>query len=134
MTTPNVNLETELYLPKTYVLERVGQSYDTSAPMTIVGKPGETYVPLPKGMSMVTVTSTGITSGMLQVVLRGPNAKVGLTPNEVVGEFTKRLWTGHLSARREGELHLNVFAEKITTHAMNIGSVSVQIINFPPET
>lgn len=133
MTTPNIDLKTELYLPKTYVLERKGKSYAEVAYMTrTVG--GGTRIPLPAGMSMVTIVATGLVPSQLRVEIEGDSQfKSELVPWTGLENHTVRVWAGQLSAVRTGALNLIVQARNVTTSAMNNGSVSVQVVNFPPE-
>lgn len=133
MTTPNI--DTELYLPKTYIFERKNQAYANLAFMTRQGSNLD-YVYLPKGLSSVTVTSTGFGNGRAKVWLCGPDGyTTELTDFIFISDATRRLWMGQLSNRgeRSSGLWLKVQAQFITTQGMNRGSVSVQIINFPPE-
>lgn len=132
MTTSNI--ETELYLPKTYVFERKGKAYEDFAFMTRKDN-GADFVYLPKGLSMVTVTETA-TGGMLSVYLFGPDGfKNQLTPEISAKDGVNRLWAGQVSSPDTGNagMWLKINARKITTAGQNRGSVSVQIINFPPE-
>lgn len=132
MTTPNNTVD--LYLPKTYVLERKGKAYATDAPMTVLGS-GATDVPLPKGLSVVTVVATGLVTATLSVVLKYPSgSETGrelLTPL-FLRDDPVRLWSGQISSPADGHLRLVVGARHVTTAGMNNGSVSVQILNFPP--
>lgn len=130
MTAPNI----ELYMPKTYVFERKDQAYANEAFMTRQGQTLD-YVYLPKGLSAITVTATAFGNGEAKLVLVGRGYQKGLTDYVSVAPTTARLWTGQISnsgAGNEG-LWLKVKAKNITTQGMNSGSVSVQIINFPPE-
>lgn len=131
MTTPNV----ELYLPKTYIFERKGKAYADLAFMTRQGSTLD-YVYLPKGLSSVTVTATGMGLCRARIWLYGPNQYLeAVTDIMGVGGATQRLWMGQLSNPGEGPkgLWLKVQAQNVTTAGMNNGSVSVQIVNFPPE-
>lgn len=131
MTTPNV----ELYLPKTYIFERKGKAYADLAFMTRQGSTLD-YVYLPKGLSSVTVTATGMGLCRARIWLYGPNQYLeAVTDIMGVGGATQRLWMGQLSNPGEGPkgLWLKVQAQNVTTVGMNNGSVSVQIVNFPPE-
>ena len=133
MTTPNVT--TELYLPKTYIFERKDKSFGDEAFMTRQGQTLD-YVYLPKGLSAVTVTATAFNYGRVKVVLTGRGYQKDLTDYVSVEPTTARLWTGQISNSGSGNegLWLKVQAKNITTGGMNSGSVSVQIVNFPPET
>lgn len=134
MTTPNIDLD--LYMPKTYVFERKNQAYNNLAFMTRQGKALD-YVYLPKGLSSVTVTATGLGLGKARVWLFGSGGYIApLTDMTGIGATTERLWMGQLSNPGEGSggLWLKVQLQNITTAGMNNGSVSVQIVNFPPET
>lgn len=140
MTTPNIDLNTELYLPKTYVFERKsGTSYNTVAYMTEKMRPNFTYVNLPPGMSMVTVTATALQSGYVRVFLTGKGGyKEQLNENTYTGGApVVRLWAGTISSSgtdlSSGGLRIMLEAERVTSSGMATGSVSVQIINFPPE-
>lgn len=133
MTTPNI--DTELYLPKTYLFERKGQAYSDLAYMTRQGSDLD-YVYLPKGLSSVTVTSTGLYAGRTQVQLFNSDGHMSdLTDFNKVTAMTQRLWMGQVSnhAEHSSGLRLKVQAQYITSAGMNHGSVAVQIINFPPE-
>lgn len=131
MTTPNI--DTELYLPKTYVLERKGKLYAEVAYMTrVVG--GGTRIPLPAGMSMVTIVATGMSSAGIRIELEGDSSfKKELVPWTFVERETFRIWAGQMSVVKDAALNLIVQARNVTTNAQNNGSVSVQIVNFPPE-
>lgn len=132
MTTPNI----DLYMPKTYIFERKNKAYADLAFMTLQGS-GSDFVYLPKGLSSVTITATGLGMGRARVWLYGSGSYIApLTDMTGIGATTERLWTGQLSnpgERWEG-LWLKVQLQNITTAGMNNGSVSVQIVNFPPET
>lgn len=130
MTTPNI----ELYLPKTYVFERKDKAFADDVFMTRQGT-SLNYVYLPKGVSAVTVTATAFGHGEAKVVLIGRGYQKDLTDYVSVAPTTARLWSGQLSNSGSGNegLWLKVRAKNITTQGMNNGSVSVQIINFPPE-
>lgn len=133
MTTPNI--DTELYLPKTYIFERKGRAYSDLAFMTRQGKTWD-YVYLPKGLSSVTVTATGMGPCRARIWLYGSGGYIeSVTDIMPVGGATQRLWMGQLSNPGEGNagLWLKVQAQNVTTAGMNNGSVSVQIVNFPPE-
>lgn len=133
MTTPNI--DTELYLPKTYIFERKGRAYADLAFMTRQGSTLD-YVYLPKGLSSITVTATGFDNGRARLWLFGPGGYIAdLTDYQGLGATTQRLWMGQLSNPGEGAkgLWLKVQLQYITTAGMNNGSVSVQIVNFPPE-
>ena len=132
MTTPNI--DTELYLPKTYIFRRQS-SYSDLAYMIRQGSNLD-YVYLPKGLSSVTVTSSGFGNGRAKVWLCGPDGyEVELTDFIDINAATRRLWMGQLSNHGEQSsgLWLKVQAQYITTQGTNRGSISVQIINFPPE-
>lgn len=131
MTTPNI----DLYLPKTYILERKNKGYADLAFMTRQGQALD-YVYLPKGLSSVTVTATGFDNGRARLWLFGPGGYIAdLTDYMPLRSTTQRLWMGQLSNPGDGAkgLWLKVQAQNITTAGMNNGSVSVQIVNFPPE-
>lgn len=134
MTTPNI--DTELYLPKTYIFERKNKAYADLAFMTRQGSTLD-YVYLPKGLSSVTVTATGMKGGFCRVwVYSGSGLLEPTSPGVGLKEVTQRIWSGQISnpgAVNQG-LWLKVQAWNITTAGMNNGSVSVQIVNFPPET
>lgn len=132
MTTPNVNFD--LYMPKTYVFERKDHAFADEAFMTRQGQTRD-YIYLPKGLSAVTVTATAFSHGIAKVVLVGRGYQKDLTDYVSVAPTTARLWTGQISNSGSGNegLWLKVKAKNITTQGMNSGSVSVQIINFPPE-
>lgn len=134
MTTPNI--ETELYLPKTYIFERKGKAYADLAFMTRQGSTLD-YVYLPKGLSSITVTATGMMGGFFRVWVYGGSGLLEATsPGVRLSGVTERVWTGQISNPGAGNqgLWLKVQAQNITTAGMNNGSVSVQIVNFPPET
>mgnify|MGYP006994780453 CR=1 FL=1 len=133
MTTPSI--DTELYLPKTYIFERKGRAYSDLAFMTRRGSALD-YVYLPKGLSSVTITATGMGLCRMRVWLFGAGGYIeSVTDMMGVGGATQRLWMGQLSNPGEASagLWLKVQAQNVTTAGMNAGSVSVQIINFPPE-
>ncbi|MBC3178934.1 hypothetical protein [Corynebacterium lujinxingii] len=131
MTTPDVNID--FLLPKTYVLERKGKPYAEVAYMTrVVG--GGTRIPLPAGMSMVTIVATGMSAAGLRVELEGDSSfKKELVPWTFVDHETIRVWAGQISTPADNAMNLIVQARNVTTNAQNNGSVSVQIVNFPPE-
>lgn len=130
MTAPNI----ELYMPKTYIFERKDQAYANEAFMTRQGQTLD-YVYLPKGLSAITVTATAFGNGEAKVVLVGRGYQKDLTNYVSVAPTTARLWTGQISNSGSGNegLWLKVRAKNITTQGMNSGSVSMQIVNFPPE-
>lgn len=133
MTTPNI--DTELYLPKTYIFERKNKAYADLAFMTRQGQALD-YVYLPKGLSSITVTATGLGPGRARVWLFGSGGYIApLTDMTGIGATTERLWMGQLSNPGElsAGLWLKVQLQNITTTGMNNGSVAVQIVNFPPE-
>lgn len=131
MTTPNI----DLYMPKTYIFERKNKAYAEGTFMTLQGKTLD-FVYLPKGLSMVTITETAM-GGRFIIALHGPNGfKQDITDKIPASEKgVTRLYSGQISNPGEGNqgLWLKVYAENVTTAAMNNGSVSVQIVNFPPE-
>lgn len=136
MTTPNI--DTELYLPKTYIFERKGVGYNTVAYMTDKNRPAFDYVALPPGMSMITVTASAMRNGFVRVLLMGKNDfKEQLNENTWAGDPVTRLWSGTISSAGEdwnsGALRIRLEAERVTGSGMETGSVSVQVINFPPE-
>jgi|GEM_PF-5885243 len=133
MTAPDVF--SDLYFPRSFLFERKGRAYGDLAYMTRQGSALD-YVYLPKGLSSVTVTATGFDSGLAKVVLFGSGGyTAALTDLNVIDSTTQRLWTGQLSNPGEHSdgLWLKVQLKNITTSGMNNGSVSIQIINFPPE-
>ena len=135
MTTPNI----DLYLPKTYIFERKGINYKTAAYMTRKDDANFNYVNLPAGMSAVTITASAFWSGRIKVILE---SSTGGEPSELASvstlDPTVRVWSGTISSPgstyAEGAVRLRLQAQYITTAGMNAGSVSVQIVNFPPET
>lgn len=132
MTTPNI----DLYLPKTYIFERKGKAYAEMAFMTRQGRTLD-YVYLPKGLSSVTVTATGMGLCRARIWLYGADRYIeAVTDMMGVGGATQRLWTGQISNPGDASagLWLKVQAQNVTTQGMNTGSVSVQIVNFPLET
>lgn len=133
MTTPNV----ELYMPKTYVFERKNVGYNTVAWMTLQGNSKFDYVNLSRGMSAVTVTASAFQGGSMRVALSGPNYEEYLTDWISTWDPVTRLWAGTVSSPgsnwAENGLRIKVEAQKVTSSGMNTGSVSVQVINFPPE-
>ena len=134
MTSPSV----ELFLPKTYIFERKNRSYGDAAFMTRQDRLALDFVYLPKGLSMVTVTATGLGIGRGKVELHGVNGyRQELMPMTGFGDqVTFRMWSGQISNPGEGNqgLWLKVQLQNITSSGMNNGSVSIQIVNFPPET
>lgn len=133
MTTPNIN--TELYLPKTYIFERKGKGYSDVADMTQQATTLD-FVYLPKGLSLVTVTATGMATANVKLWINGPNGyREPLTENINVTGVTQRIWTGQISNPGDGNQGrwLKLQAWNVSTQAMNAGSASVQIVNFPPE-
>jgi len=133
MTTPNI--DTELYLPKTYTLVRRGKGYNDLAYMTQQGNAVDS-VYLPKGLSLVTVTATGFDNGRAQVSLFGAKGfEANLTERLPLGAPTERLWLGQISNPGEGAsgMWMKVQLQYITTAGQNNGSVSIQVVNFPPE-
>ena len=134
MTTPNIDLN--LYMPKTYIFERKNQAYANLAFMTRQGSTLD-YVYLPKGLSSVTVTATGMGLCRARIWLYGPGGYIeSVTDMMGVGSATQRLWMGQLSnpGQQSAGLWLKVQAQNVTTAGMNNGSVAVQIVNFPPES
>lgn len=131
MTTPNIDVD--LYMPKTYVLERKGKLYAEVAYMTrVVG--GGTRIPLSAGMSMVTIVATGMSSAGIRVELEGDTQfKKELVPWTFIDQDTIRVWAGQISTPADNAMKLIVQARNVTTNAQNNGSVAVQIVNFPPE-
>lgn len=132
MTTPNI----DLYLPKTYIFERKTGAYAEALTM-IRQDTGLDYIYLPKGMSTITVTQTAMGSAAtLGVWLHGPGGYA-----EQISETVKatngasRVWAGSLSNPAEGNLGfwLKLKAQYVTTASLANGSVSVQVVNFPPE-
>lgn len=133
MATPDIN--TELYLPKTYIFERKGRAYADLAFMTRQGSALD-YAYLPKGLSNVTITATGMGPCRVRVWLYGSGRYIeAVTDYMDISGATARLWMGQLSnpGEQSNGLWLKVQAQNVTTAGMNNGSVSVQIINFPPE-
>lgn len=130
MTTPNI----DLYMPKTYIFERKGKSYGDVADMTQQATALD-FVYLPRGLSMVTVMATGMAQSQLKIWLNGPGYREALSENTSVTNTTQRIWTGQISNPGDGNQGrwLKIQAWNVPTAAMNNGSVSVQIINFPPE-
>ena len=139
MTTPNIDLKTELYLPKTYIFERKGKAVADVAHMTRKDAGGVDYVYLPKGLSMVTVTATAMQGGQVKVQLLGAGGyQKDLTDLiDVAGPVT-RIWSGQASAAgtnyTDGGIWLKIQARNVPTAGQSSGSVSVQIVNFPPES
>lgn len=132
MTTPNI----DLYLPKTYIFERKGNAYGDLAFMTRQGSELD-FVYLPKGLCSVTVTATGLGLCRARVWLFGSGGyKSALTDMTGISATTERLWMGQLSNPGEtwAGLWLKVQLQNVTTAGMNSGSVSIQVVNFPPET
>lgn len=134
MTTPNM----DLYLPKTYVFKRGALAYGTRSPMARVDAGGIQFVYLPRGLSQVTVIATGMGSANLELTLNQGNSETTLSRVANIAEPTLRLWTGQISNHgtnfADGGVYLRIYAERVTTQVMNNGSVSVQVVNFPPET
>ena len=132
MTSPNF----DLYLPKTYIFERKNKGYADGAFLTLQGKNLD-FVYLPKGLSMVTITETAM-GGNYIVNLYGPGGFKRNLTDKVTASTTgvTRLYAGQISNPGQGYngLWLKVFAERVTTTGMDTGSVSIQIVNFPPET
>ena len=133
MTTPNI--DTELYLPKTYLFERKDRGYSDIAYMTQLGS-DLTYVYLPKGLCMVTVTATGMPTARAKLFINGPGGySETLTDALSITDLTQRLWAGQISnpGKQSKGRWLKIQAWNVTTNAQNNGSVAVQIVNFPPE-
>lgn len=135
MTTPTM----DLYLPKTYVFKRIsGVAYATRSPMARVDAGGMQFVYLPRGLSQVTVISTGMEAATLELTLNQGDKETSLSRVVGISEPTLRVWAGQISNRgtnfADGGVYLRIYAERVTTQAMNSGSVSVQVVNFPPET
>lgn len=135
MTTPTM----DLYLPKTYVFKRGSAAYATKAPMARIDAGGMQFVYLPKGLSLVTVIVTSMDGANLELTLnQGTDFSKTLATVSGVKESTMKVWTGHISNHgtnmADGGVYLRIYAERVTTAAMNNGSVSVQVVNFPPET
>ena len=129
----------DLYLPKTYVFKRSGVAYATKAPMARIDANGMQFVYLPKGLSLVTVIATSMDGANLELTLnQGTDFSKTLATVSNVQDATKKIWTGHISNHgtnmADGGVYLRIYAERVTTSAMNNGSVSVQVVNFPPET
>ena len=136
MTTPNI--ETELYLPKTYIFERKGRAVTDIAYMTRQNDPKVDYVYLPKGVSMVTVTATAMQGGQVKVQLLGAGGyQKDLTNLIDVSAPVTRIWSGQASAAgttySDGGIWLKIQARDVPTAGQASGSVAVQIVNFPPE-
>lgn len=134
MTSPGV--ASELYLPKSYIFERKNRAYRDLAFMTRQDSTLD-YVYLPKGLSSITVTATGMKSGFARVWIYGANGLLEPTSDGVyLSGVTQRVWSGQISNPGEGNqgLWLKVQAWNITNAGMDNGSVAVQIVNFPPET
>ncbi|OFP66493.1 hypothetical protein HMPREF2978_04750 [Corynebacterium sp. HMSC074C01] len=134
MTAPSM----DLYLPKTYVFKRGSEAYATRAPMVRVDD-GRNFVFLPKGLSLVTVIATSMDGASMELTLnQGTDYSKTLAAPPADYEATKRIWTGHISNPRtgmaDGGVYLRIYAERVTTKTMNNGSVSIQVINFPPES
>lgn len=135
MTTPNV----DLYLPKTYVFRRGSAAYASRVAMFRADAGGAQYLYLPLGLSLVTVTATSMPSARLELTMnQGDDSETTLASVSSSGEATLRLWTGQISNagtdHSDGGVYLRIYAERVTTNEMNYGSVSVQVVNFPPET
>lgn len=131
MTTPNI----DLYLPKTYIFERKTGGYAEALTM-IRQDTGLDYIYLPKGISTINVTQTAMGTAKLEVWLHGPGGyaqQISETVKATNG--ASRVWAGSVSNPAEGNLGfwLKVKAQYVTTASMANGSVSVQIVNFPPE-
>ena len=99
---------------------------------------GMQFVYLPRGLSMVTVVATGMDGATLELTMGQGGSETSLARVANIAEPTLRLWTGQISSpgtdRSDGGVYLRIWAERVTTNAMNNGSASVQITNFPPET
>ena len=134
MTSPDV--ASELYLPKSYIFERKNKAYRDLAFMTRQDSTLD-YVYLPKGLSSITVTATGMKAGFVRVWIYGGNGLLEPTSDGVyLSGVTQRVWSGQISNPRSGNqgMWLKVQAWNITSTGMDNGSVAVQIVNFPPET
>ena len=135
MATPNI----DLYLPKTYVFKRGSLGYTVRSALARIDKGGEQFVYLPKGLSMVTVIATGMVGANLELTMnQGSDYTKTLAAASGIKESTTRLWAGQIANAgtdfNDGGVYLRIFAERVTTVAMNNGSVAVQVVNFPPET
>lgn len=135
MTTPNIS--TELYLPKTYIFERKGKAVSDVAYMMRRGA-GVDYVYLPKGLSMITITATALQGGQVKAQLLGAGGyQQDLTDLIDVSAPATRIWSGQASAAgatyADGGIWLKIQARNIPAAGQASGSVSVQIVNFPPE-
>lgn len=135
MTTPNM----DLYLPKTYVFKRGALAYATRSPMARTDGSGLQFVYLPKGLSLVTVIATSMDGANLELTLnQGNDISKTLATVSDVKESTMKVWTGHISNRgtnfNDGGVYLRIYAERVTTSTLNNGSVSMQVVNFPPES
>lgn len=132
MTTPNLGL----YLPKTYILERKTGSYADVAMMTLQGT-SQDYFYLPKGMSVITVAQTAMGSTCeLGVWLYGRGYAQQVSETVKATDGASRVWNGIVSNLNTGNagLWLKIQSKNVNTVAMNTGSVSVQLVNVPPET
>ena len=135
MTTPKI----DLYLPKTYIFKRGSLGYTVRSAMARVDANGAQFVYLPQGMSLVTVIATGMVGANLELTMnQGSDYTKTLAAASGIKESTTRLWSGQISNAgtdfSDGGVYLRIFAERVTTAAMNNGSVAVQVVNFPPET
>lgn len=135
MTSPSM----DLYLPKTYVFKRGSAAYATRAQMERIDAGGLQFLYLPKGLSLVTVIATSMEAATLELTLnQGRDVSKTLALVKGVQNTTEKIWTGHISNAgtnyNDGGVYLRIYAERVTTQAMNNGSVSVQVVNFPPET
>lgn len=135
MTSPTM----DLYLPKTYVFKRSSAAYATRAPMARIDASGMQFVYLPKGLSLITVIATSMDAANLELTLnQGNDISKTLATVRNIQDATTKVWTGHISNHgtnfADGGVYLRIYAERVTTTTMNNGSVSVQVVNFPPET
>lgn len=135
MTSPTM----DLYLPKTYVFKRGALAYATRSPMARIDGSGLQFVYLPKGLSLVTVIATSMDGANLELTLnQGNDISKTLATVSGVKESTMKVWTGHISNHgtnfNDGGVYLRIYAERVTTSTLNNGSVSMQVVNFPPES
>lgn len=132
MTSPNM----DRYLPRTYIFERKTGSYSDTAMMTLQGA-SQDYFYLPKGMSVITVAQTAMgRTCELEVWLYGLGYAQRVSETVEATDGASRVWTGTVSNLSTGNagLWLKIQAKNVNTVAMRTGSVSVQVVNFPPET
>lgn len=127
MTTPNI----DLYLPRTHIFR-----LNTSG--KLVRPDGVDYIYLPKGLSSVLITETGMRGGRVRVMLKGSGGYIKpLTDWIDLGAApVTRVWSGQISAAgtdyTNGGVWLTPETAGVPAAAQQSGSVSIQVINFPP--